>query len=128
MLAETCCRSRDGYLKVFRLDVLHLGLFRNAMGMNCLRNCFNGMLCTYLHHQVVPYENTAKYLGMTLDAKLGWKPHVKKKQKDLTLKYKKCVDKENQLDVTFCILYFSSNSCATCFDQPCAHHQDLTTA
>jgi len=41
----------------------------------------------------------------------------------------KCsVDKKNQLDVTFCILYFSSNSCSTCFGQPCAHHQELTTA
>jgi len=38
------------------------------------------------------------------------------------------VDKENQLDVTFCILYFSSNSFSTCFGQPCAHHQELTTA
>ena len=25
------------------------------------------------------------------------------------------VDKKNQLDATFCILYFSSNSCSTCF-------------
>jgi hypothetical protein len=38
---------------------------------------------------------------------------------------KNCVDKKNQLDVTFCILYFSSNSCSTCFGQPCAHHQEL---
>ena len=37
------------------------------------------------------------------------------------------VDKKNQLVVTFCILYFSSNSCSTCFGQPCAHHQELTT-
>ena len=37
-------------------------------------------------------------------------------------------DKKNQLDVTFSILYFSSNSCSTCFGQPCAHHQELTTA
>ena len=37
------------------------------------------------------------------------------------------VDKKNQLDVTFCILYFYSNSCSTCFGQPCAHHQELTT-
>ena len=40
----------------------------------------------------------------------------------------KCVGKKNQLDVIFCILYFSSNSCSTCFGQPCAHHQELTTA
>jgi hypothetical protein len=39
-----------------------------------------------------------------------------------------CVDKKNELDVPFCILYFSSNSCSTCFGQPCAHHQQLTTA
>jgi len=38
------------------------------------------------------------------------------------------VDNKNQLDVTFCILYFSSNSCSTCFGQPCAHHQEMTTA
>ena len=29
----------------------------------------------------------------------------------------------HQLDVTFCILYFSSTSCSKCFGQPCAHHQ-----
>ena len=38
------------------------------------------------------------------------------------------VDKTNQLDVTICILYFSSNSCSTCFGQPCAHHPELTSA
>ena len=38
------------------------------------------------------------------------------------------VNKKKQLDVTFCILYFSSNCCSTCFGQPCAHHQELTTA
>ena len=38
------------------------------------------------------------------------------------------VDKKNQLEVTFCILYLSSNSCSTCFGQPCAHHDELTTA
>jgi len=37
------------------------------------------------------------------------------------------VDKKNQLDVTFYILYLSSNSCSTCFGQPCAHHHELTT-
>jgi len=43
----------------------------------------------YINHQVVPYENTAKYFGMTLDAKLRWKSHVKKKQEELILKYRK---------------------------------------
>jgi hypothetical protein len=43
----------------------------------------------YINHHVVPYENTAKYLGMTLDAKLRWKPPVKKKKEELELKYRK---------------------------------------
>jgi len=47
---------------------------------------------------------------------------------DLLGRIKMSVDKKNQLDVTFYILYFSSNSCSTCFGQPCAHHQELTTA
>lgn len=43
----------------------------------------------YINDQVIPYENTAKYLGMTLDAKLRWKAHVKKKRVELDLRYKK---------------------------------------
>ena len=46
----------------------------------------------------------------------------------LFVEYYLSVDNKNQLDVTFCIIYFSSNSCSTCFGQPYAHHQDLTSA
>jgi len=46
---------------------------------------------------------------------------------ELILRLQTGVDKKNQLDVTFCILYFSCNSCLTCFGQLCAHHQELTT-
>jgi len=42
-----------------------------------------------INNQKVPYANTAKYLGMTLDAKLRWKAHVKKKREKLELRYKK---------------------------------------
>lgn len=37
--------------------------------------------------QPVSYENTPKYLGMTLDVKLWWKEHIKKKKKELNIKY-----------------------------------------
>ncbi|XP_039297989.1 polyamine-transporting ATPase 13A2 [Nilaparvata lugens] len=42
-----------------------------------------------LNGNIVPYSNTAKYLGMTLDAKLRWKEHVKKKREQLGIKFKK---------------------------------------
>lgn len=43
----------------------------------------------YINNVAIPHENTAKYLGMTLDAKLRWKAHVKKKREELDIRYKK---------------------------------------
>lgn len=43
----------------------------------------------FINNKLIPYENTAKYLGMTLDAKLRWKAHVKKKKDELDLRYKR---------------------------------------
>jgi hypothetical protein len=34
----------------------------------------------FILHFVCPYANTAKYLGMTFDAKLRWKELIKKKK------------------------------------------------
>jgi hypothetical protein len=42
-----------------------------------------------INDKVIAHLNTVKYLGMMLDTKLRWKAHVKKKCKELGLKYKK---------------------------------------
>ena len=44
-----------------------------------------------INDEVIPHSNTAKYLGMTLDAKLRWKAYVRgeKKHEKLGLKYEK---------------------------------------
>lgn len=43
----------------------------------------------YINQNIVPHANSAKYLGMTLDAKLRWKEHVKKKREQLGIQLKK---------------------------------------
>ncbi|KAI5754873.1 hypothetical protein M8J77_012232 [Diaphorina citri] len=43
----------------------------------------------YLNNVVIPHSNQAKYLGMTLDVKLKWKEHVKKKREQLNIKFRK---------------------------------------
>jgi hypothetical protein len=42
-----------------------------------------------MNGRTIPHSLTVKYLGMTLDAKLRWKVHVKKKREELGLKYKR---------------------------------------
>jgi hypothetical protein len=36
----------------------------------------------------IPPANTAKYLGMTLYAKLRWEAHIRKKQGELQIKFR----------------------------------------
>jgi hypothetical protein len=41
-----------------------------------------------MNGKTIPHSQTAKHLGMTLDAKLRWKLHANKKREGLGLKYK----------------------------------------
>ena len=42
----------------------------------------------FLNLARIPFANEAKYLGMTLDARLKWNSHVKMKRKELEIKYR----------------------------------------
>lgn len=42
----------------------------------------------YINSKQIPYANTAKYLGMTLDTKMRWKEHVKKKVEEMKIKFR----------------------------------------
>jgi hypothetical protein len=47
------------------------------------------ILTNFINGTKVPYANTAKYLGMTLHAKLRWKENIKKKRDKLNIKFRK---------------------------------------
>ena len=53
---------------------------------------FTNKRCRYLpvtmDGKIIPSSQTAKYLVMTLDAKLRWKVHVKTKREELRIKYR----------------------------------------
>jgi hypothetical protein len=51
-----------------------------------------------INDQAIIHSNTAKYLGMTLDAKLHWKARVRKEREELGLKYKKIGKKIGPVD------------------------------
>ena len=42
-----------------------------------------------INGKIIPFGNSAKYLGLTLDAKLRWKEHIKIKVRQLNITYKK---------------------------------------
>lgn len=65
----------------------------------------------FLEGVAVPYSSTAKYLGMTLDCKLKWKEHVKKKKKELDLKMRKMywlLGRKSKLSISNKILLYKT--------------------
>jgi hypothetical protein len=59
-----------------------------SVHVNITNKKFN-YLPVSINQQIIPHENSAKYLGMTLDAKLRWKVHVEKKREELKQKFRK---------------------------------------
>lgn len=55
-----------------------------------------------INQQMIPYSNSAKYPGMTFDAKFRWKEHTKIKRKQLNhlrLKMEWIIDRYSKLSV-----------------------------
>jgi hypothetical protein len=77
------------------------------------------LLLEKLYGTKVPYANTAKYLGMTLDAKLRWKEYIKKKRDEFNIKFRKMywlfgrnseLSVHNKLYVQFGVMVSSSGA------------------
>ena len=62
---------------------------REKIHINFTNKRINHHIPVTINGKTIPYENSAKYLGMTLDTKLKWKEHVKKKREELGIKYRK---------------------------------------
>ena len=93
--------TKQWKIKLHEQKSIHIN-FTNKRILNPSRLYINGV--------VVPYENTAKYLGMTLDTKLRWKEHVKKKKTELDLKfsnYQWLLGKQSQLAIHNKILIYN---------------------
>ena len=113
-------------LKNVNYDVYY---FRNFFQCN-----FKNVLCSAILRVIEPPLRVCKIVGSLLRMKeataLIYRTNFRLSFLNWVLfcvtTYLFNADKKNQLDVTFCILYFPSNSCSICFGQPCAHHQELT--
>jgi len=97
------CNLPEEYLCIFNADVEEATekLQRAANNLNTwnrqrlIKSTHVNFTNRRCHHipiimsgKTIPHSQTAIYLGMTLDAKLRWEVHVKKKREELGLKYK----------------------------------------
>lgn len=71
--------TKDWRIKLNHTKSIHIN-FTNKCTLNTP---------VYIDEFQIPFSNNAKYLGMTLDAKLRWKEHVKKKCEELNIKWAK---------------------------------------
>jgi hypothetical protein len=82
-LQEACFRIND-WTKLWRMRIsenksVHIDFAYRK----------NVQILVSINNTNITYSNTAKYLGMNLDIRLRWKEHIKKKRRELDLKYKK---------------------------------------
>ena len=116
------CRECIGHSELTKWPHLYTGYFEMIVGGLTTRHKLEISVCSCTDEsRGLCSSSSRKYHGTEGTNQNGHWNHHRWHATD-------SLDKQNQLDVTVCILHFSSNSWSTCFGQPCAHHQELTTA
>ena len=116
------------YAVYVMLDVIRFGTRIRRITRNSAVRPFTAVRSWFIAQKVLWMFVILTHVQTLAQVLIGSKRvHFVLPRQNFPFEVKFYVDKKNQLDVTFCILYFSSNTCSTCFGQPCAHHQELTT-
>lgn len=103
---QVACNQMNDWTKKWRLKLNEL----KSVHMNFTNKNIRNPPAININESIVPYENNAKYLGMTLDTKLKWKEHVKKKREELDIKYRKMywlLGRNSQLSIYNKILLYN---------------------
>ena len=93
--------SRRWKIKINAMKPVHVNFTNRKIEHTCPL-VLNGV--------VIPIANTAKYLAMTLDAKLKWKEHVKKKRIELDIRYKELywlLKRKSQLPIQYKLMIYN---------------------
>lgn len=83
-ILQTACNKINKWTKMWRIGLNETK--SSHINFTNLKICREPV---FINGRQIPYANTTKYLGMTLDARLRWKEHVIKKKDELNIRLRK---------------------------------------